>query len=45
MAYLEDTPYQVEIAETGAIACEKFTAGPPPDTFLDRPSRQRPSVQ
>src|ERR1700682_829085 len=26
MAYLEDTPYQVEIAETGAIACEKFTA-------------------
>jgi CheY-like chemotaxis protein len=27
MAYLEDTPYQVEIAETGAIAYEKFTAG------------------
>jgi signal transduction histidine kinase/AmiR/NasT family two-component response regulator len=26
MAYLEDTPYQVEIAETGAIACEKFRA-------------------
>jgi PAS domain S-box-containing protein len=28
MAYLENTPYQVEIAETGAIACKKFN----PDT-------------
>ena len=27
MAYLEDTPYRVEIAETGAIACEMFAAG------------------
>jgi PAS domain S-box-containing protein len=26
LAYLEDTPYQVEIAENGAIACEKFMA-------------------
>jgi len=26
VAYLEDTPYQVEIAETGAIACEMFAA-------------------
>ena len=26
MAYLEDTPYRVDIAETGAIACEKFIA-------------------
>jgi CheY-like chemotaxis protein/HPt (histidine-containing phosphotransfer) domain-containing protein len=24
MAYLEDTPYRVEIAETGAIACKMF---------------------
>ena len=28
MAYLEDTPYRVEIAETGAIACEMFAAKP-----------------
>jgi len=27
MAYLEHTPYRVEIAATGAIACEKFTVG------------------
>jgi PAS domain S-box-containing protein len=27
MAYLERTPYRVEIAATGAIAYEKFTAG------------------
>ncbi len=27
LAYLEDTPYRVEIAETGAIACEKFMSG------------------
>jgi PAS domain S-box-containing protein len=27
VAYLEHTPYRVEIAATGAIACEKFTAG------------------
>src|ERR1019366_3495517 len=26
IAYLEDTPYQVEIAETGAIACQMFKA-------------------
>jgi len=26
MAFLEHTPYRVEIAATGAIACEKFTA-------------------
>jgi CheY-like chemotaxis protein len=25
-AYLEDTPYRIEIAETGAIACEMFAA-------------------
>jgi PAS domain S-box-containing protein len=27
MAYLEHTPYHVEIAATGAIACEKFKEG------------------
>jgi CheY-like chemotaxis protein len=27
VAYLEDTPYQVEIAETGAIACKMFELG------------------
>jgi PAS domain S-box-containing protein len=27
LAYLRDTPYRVEIAATGAIACEKFTEG------------------
>ena len=27
MAYLKDTPYRVEIAATGAAACEKFTKG------------------
>ena len=26
LAYLEDTPYQVEIAETGAVACQMFVA-------------------
>src|SRR5471030_95158 len=26
VAYLEDTPYRVDIAETGAIACEMFAA-------------------
>ncbi len=36
MAYLEDTPYRVEIAETGAIACEKFTAGPYDLVLMDR---------
>jgi CheY-like chemotaxis protein/HPt (histidine-containing phosphotransfer) domain-containing protein len=36
MAYLEDTPYRVEIAETGAIACEKFTAGRYDLVLMDR---------
>jgi CheY-like chemotaxis protein len=36
MAYLEDTPYQVEIAETGAIACEKFTSGHYDLVLMDR---------
>ena len=36
MAYLEDTPYRVEIAETGAIACEKFTAAVYDLVLMDR---------
>jgi PAS domain S-box-containing protein len=36
MAYLEDTPYRVEIAETGAIACEKFIAGRYDLVLMDR---------
>lgn len=36
MAYLEDTPYQIEIAETGAIACEKFQAGRYDLVLMDR---------
>ena len=36
MAYLEDTPYRVEIAETGAIACEMFTAGDYDLVLMDR---------
>src|SRR4030095_4057604 len=27
IAYLKDTPYRIDIAENGAIAVEKFTAG------------------
>jgi CheY-like chemotaxis protein/HPt (histidine-containing phosphotransfer) domain-containing protein len=36
MAYLEDTPYRVDIAETGAIACEKFTSGQYDLVLMDR---------
>jgi PAS domain S-box-containing protein len=36
MAYLEDTPYRVEIAETGAIACEMFVAGHYDLVLMDR---------
>ena len=36
MAYLEDTPYRVEIAENGAIACEKFIAGRYDLVLMDR---------
>jgi PAS domain S-box-containing protein len=36
LAYLEDTPYQLEIAETGAIACEKFTSGHFDLVLMDR---------
>ena len=36
MAYLEDTPYRVEVAETGAIACEMFEAGLYDLVLMDR---------
>jgi signal transduction histidine kinase/DNA-binding NarL/FixJ family response regulator len=36
MAYVQDTPYQVEIAENGAIACEKFMAGHYDLVLMDR---------
>lgn len=36
MAYLRDTPYRVEIAENGAVACEKFTAGRYDLVLMDR---------
>src|SRR5450759_4768384 len=36
IAYLQDTPYRVEIAENGAVACEKFTAGHYDLVLMDR---------
>jgi CheY-like chemotaxis protein/HPt (histidine-containing phosphotransfer) domain-containing protein len=36
IAYLEDTPYRLEIAENGAIACEKFKAGHYDLVLMDR---------
>ena len=36
IAYLQDTPYQIEIAENGAIAFEKFTAGHYDLVLMDR---------
>jgi PAS domain S-box-containing protein len=36
LAYLEDTPYRVEIAETGTIACAKFTTGHYDLVLMDR---------
>jgi CheY-like chemotaxis protein/HPt (histidine-containing phosphotransfer) domain-containing protein len=36
LAYLRDTPYRVEIAENGAIACEKFTVGHYDVVLMDR---------
>jgi CheY-like chemotaxis protein len=36
LAYLEDTPYQVEVAENGAIACEMFTRGHYDLVLMDR---------
>jgi PAS domain S-box-containing protein len=36
MAYLENTPYRVEVAQTGAIACEMFAAGRYDLVLMDR---------
>ncbi len=36
LAYLQDTPYQVEIAENGAFACEMFKAGLYDVVLMDR---------
>src|SRR5208282_1965372 len=36
VAYLQDTPYRVDIAENGAIACGKFTAGHYDLVLMDR---------
>jgi CheY-like chemotaxis protein len=36
MAYLDDTPYRVEIAETGAIACKMFELGHYDLVLMDR---------
>jgi PAS domain S-box-containing protein len=36
VAYLADTPYRVEIAETGASACEMFAAGHYDLVLMDR---------
>jgi PAS domain S-box-containing protein len=36
LAYLEDTPYQVEVAENGALACDKFRAGDYDLVLMDR---------
>jgi PAS domain S-box-containing protein len=36
VAYLQDTPYRVDIAENGAIACEKFAAGHYDLVLMDR---------
>ena len=36
LAYLEDTPYQIDIAETGLIACDMFKAGHYDLVLMDR---------
>jgi PAS domain S-box-containing protein len=36
LAYLEDTPYRVTVAETGAIACQLFMAGQYDLVLMDR---------
>ena len=36
VAYLQDTPYRIDIAENGAIACEKFAAGDYDLVLMDR---------
>ena len=36
LAYLEDTPYQIDVAETGVRACEMFKAGRYDLVLMDR---------
>jgi CheY-like chemotaxis protein/HPt (histidine-containing phosphotransfer) domain-containing protein len=36
VAYLQDTPYRVDIAENGAVACDKFIAGQYDLVLMDR---------
>ncbi len=36
LAYLEDTPYLIDVAETGVIACEMFKAGEYDLVLMDR---------
>ncbi len=36
LAYLEDTPYLIDVAETGLIACEMFKAGHYDVVLMDR---------
>ncbi|HXA39624.1 MAG TPA: PAS domain S-box protein [Phenylobacterium sp.] len=36
LAYLEHTPYRIDVAETGAIACQMFTAGRYDLVLMDR---------
>ncbi len=36
LAYLEETPYQIDVAETGLIACEMFKAGHYDLVLMDR---------
>ena len=36
VAYVEDTPYQIDIAENGAIACQMFKAGHYDLVLMDR---------
>jgi len=36
LAYLEETPYQVEVAENGVVACEKFTTDAFDLVLMDR---------
>jgi PAS domain S-box-containing protein len=36
LAYLDDTPYQIDVAETGIIACELFKAGRYDLVLMDR---------
>jgi PAS domain S-box-containing protein len=36
LAYLEDTPYRIEVAETGAIACKMFMEGRYDLVLMDR---------